>query len=238
MFSIFFLFCFLLVASSDSVVPAKKRDVAGVTDWLHKIHKRHSSHLGVRQSGIPCYRQLEMNLTSNCNLTALSGGVSNLPDSSLTDAQLTTLNNAYSQFCGRSACIDLYIAYYNCISTNENQRNYYTTYLRRGYCGQESGDYCLVRYIKQYQGSSDQNPFDSCHFNDTGISCSSASSTCLSDVNTFSDRMGCCTEPFLGSGVTSCSGVSVDEPCTGVSSATGLVAPVFVMILSLVGFLV
>uniref|UniRef100_A0A1X7SPX1 Uncharacterized protein n=1 Tax=Amphimedon queenslandica TaxID=400682 RepID=A0A1X7SPX1_AMPQE len=181
-----------------------------------------------------------MNLTSNCNLTALSGGVSDLSYSSLTDAQLTTLNNAYSQFCDRSACIDLhvYIAYYNCGSTNEDQRNYGTTLVRRGICGQESGDYCFVRYIRHYRGSSVQDPFDSCPFNASKISCSSASSTCISDINTFNDRMGCCTEPFLGSGVTSCSGVSVDGPCAGVSSATGLVAPVFVMILSLVGFLV
>ena len=49
--------------------------------------------------------------------------------------------------------------------------------------------------------------------------------------------MGCCTEPYLGSGVRSCRGVSVDEACAGVSSATGLVAPVFVMLFALVGFL-
>ena len=238
MFFIFLLFCFLLVASSDGVVPAKKRNEPVVTGLLHKIHKRHSSQLGVRQSGISCDRQFEMNLTSNCNLTALSNGVFDLPTSSLTDAQFTTLNNAFSQFCGRSACIDLYIAYFRCGSTNEYQRNYYTTYTRQGICGQESGDYCVVRYIRQYRGNSLQDPFDSCLFNDTRISCSSPSSTCLSDINTFNDRMGCCTEPFLGSGVNSCSGVSVDEPCTGVSSATGLVAPVFVMILSLVGFVV
>ena len=48
--------------------------------------------------------------------------------------------------------------------------------------------------------------------------------------------MGCCTEPYLGSGVRSCRGVSVDEACAGVSSATGLVAPVFVMLFALVGF--
>ena len=235
MFSIVLLFCFLLVASSDGVVPAKKRNEPVVTGLLHKIHKRHSSQLGVRQSGISCDRQFEMNLTSNCNLTALSNGVLNIPESSLTDAQLTTLNNAFSRLCERSACIDLYIAYYNCISANENQRNFYTTYLRQGICGQESGDYCPVRYIRQYRGNYSLN---SCSYNDTVILCSSASSTCLDSVKTFSERMGCCTEPYLGSGVTSCSGVSVDEPCTGVSSATGLVAPVFVMILSLVGFLV
>ena len=259
MFIAFIFCCFLVVASSDGAVTAKER--AAVTDWLHKVHKRHSSHLGVRQSNISCSDQLRMNRTSNCDLTVLSGGVSNLPISSLTDAQLTTLNNAYSQFCV-SACIDLYITYFNCISTNDNERNYYTTYICQGICGQESGDYCVVRYIREYEGnySGYQSLLNSCPSGESGsgdtgeISCSSATSTCLSYVGTFSDRMGCCTEPYLGSGVNSCSGVSVDDPCTGVSSATeattptgvsnateassatGLVAPVFVMILSLVGF--
>uniref|UniRef100_A0A1X7TCQ5 Uncharacterized protein n=1 Tax=Amphimedon queenslandica TaxID=400682 RepID=A0A1X7TCQ5_AMPQE len=68
--------------------------------------------------------------------------------------------------------------------------------------------------------SSFRSLLNSCTFTSSEISYSSAFSTCLSDVNTFSDRMGCCrsTEPYLGSGVTSCSGVSVDEPCTGVST--------------------
>ena len=82
--------------------------------------------------------------------------------------------------------------------------------------------------------------------------------------------MGCCTQPYLGSGVTSCSGVSVDEACspttgpttgrttgpttgrttgpttgrttgptTGpaeASSATGLVAPVFVLLIAFASY--
>ena len=71
--------------------------------------------------------------------------------------------------------------------------------------------------------------------------------------------MGCCTEPYLGFGVQSCSGISVDAACTGlvpsptqvvpsptqvvpsptqvVSSAAVLAAPVFMMIFALIGFL-
>ena len=212
--------------------------LAAVTDWLHKISKRHSSHLEVRQDNTACLNQLQSNYPSYCNLTKLSGGLSDLPASSLTDAQLTTLNNAYSRFCA-SACIDPIDTYYNCIQINN--KDYLITQVRHGVCGQESGDYCEVRYIREYQGdySSYRSLLSSCPSSDSGgISCSSATSTCLSYVRTFSDRMGCCTEPYLGSGVKSCSGVSVDDPCTGVSSATGLVAPVFVMILSLVGFLI
>ena len=239
MFSIFLLCCFLVIASSDGAVTTKERDVAAVTDWLHKISKRHSSHQEVRQDNTACLNQLQSNYPSYCNFTELSGGLSDLPASSLTDAQLTTLNNAYSQICV-SACIDPIDTYYNCIQIDDTLKDYLITLVRHGICGQESGDYCEVRYIRQYRGdySSSQSLLNSCTFISSGISCSSASSTCLSYVGTFSDRMGCCTEPYLGSGVNSCSGVSVDDPCTGVSSATGLVAPVFVMILSLVGFLV
>ena len=240
MFSIFLLCCFLVIASSDGAVTTKERDVdlTAVTDWLHKIHKRHSSHLEVRQDNTACLNQLQSNYPSYCNFTELSGGLSNLPASSLTDAQLTTLNNAYSEICV-SACIDPIDTYYNCLQIDDTLKDYLITLIRHGVCGQESGDYCEVRYVREYKGdySSIQRLVNSCTFISSGISCSSASSTCLSYVRTFSDRMGCCTEPYLGSGVNSCSGVSVDDPCTGVSSATGLVAPVFVMILSLVGFL-
>ena len=240
MFSVFLLCCFLIIASGEGAVITKERDVAAVTDWLHKISKRHSSELEIRQDNTACENQLQSDLPSFCNFTELSGGLSELPASSFNDAQLTTLNNAYSQLCV-SACIDPIDTYYNCIVTNDDTlRDYLVTLIRQGICGQESGDYCEVRYLREYRGdySSFQHLLNACTITSGGISsCSSASSTCLDSVNTFSERMGCCTEPYLGSGVTSCSGVSVDEPCTGVSSATGLVAPVFVMILSLVGFL-
>ena len=242
MFSVFLLCCFLFVASSDGAATANKRDVAAVTDWLHKISKRHSSQLEVRQDNNACLNQLESNYPSYCNFTELSGGLSELPPSSLTDAQLTTLNNAYAQICV-SACVNPIETYFNCILTDESHealRDYLVNLVRHGACGQESGDYCVVRYIREYEGdySSFQSLLNACTVTSGGISCSSASSTCISYIKAFSERMGCCTEPYLGSGVTSCSGVSVDEPCTGVSSATGLVAPVFVMILSLVGLLV
>uniref|UniRef100_A0A1X7SDA3 DUF19 domain-containing protein n=1 Tax=Amphimedon queenslandica TaxID=400682 RepID=A0A1X7SDA3_AMPQE len=228
MFTIFFFCCFLVVASSDGAVTTKKRDVVAVTDWLHKISKKHSFQLEARQANNACVNQLQSNLPSYCNFTELSGGLSDLPASSLTDAQLTALNNAYSRLCV-SACIDPIDTYYNCIVTNDDTlRDHLVTLIRQGVCGQESGDYCEVRYIRQYRGdySSFQRLLNTCTFTSSGISsCSSASSTCLSSVRTFSDRMGCCTEPYLGSGVNSCSGVRVDEPCTGVSSATGLVAP-------------
>ena len=177
----------------------------------------------------------------------LSRGISDLNASSLNDAQLAALNRAYSQICV-PACIDPIETYYNCIQINDSERSYLIYLYRKGYCGQESGDYCEVRYIRQYNGNIDGAAADilcSCPFSLSGISCSGASSTCLSHVGTFSSRMSCCTEPYLGSGVRSCSGVSVDAACTGivtsttgvVSSAAVLAAPVFMMIFALIGFL-
>ena len=232
-----FLFSLLLVAvaCSDGAATEKKRSASDVTKWLEKINSRsHNKQLVARQSSSACTNQLNSNLPSYCDLSELSGGISSLPASSLSDSQLDALNAAYSRICV-SACLDPIVKYYNCLDLTTDYKNYLITLLRQGVCGQESGDYCEVRYIRQYNG--DYNDFqqliNACTFTTSGISCSGASSNCLSHVNTFSNRMGCCTQPYLGSGVTSCSGVSVDEAC---SSATGLVAPVFVMLIAFASF--
>ena len=239
---IFLLCCFLAIAFSDGAATVKSgEDAIAVTDWLHKISKRHTrdTELVARQDNSACLRQLQSSLPSYCNLTMLSGGISELNASSLNDAQLAALNRAYSQICV-PACIDPIETYYNCIQINDSLRNYLITLIRKGVCGQESGDYCEVRYIRQYNGNITHftELIRSCRSTSSGISCSGASSTCLSRVDTFSSRMGCCTEPYLGSGVRSCSGISVDAACTGVvSSAAVLAAPVFMMIFALIGFL-
>ena len=241
MVTIFLLCCFLAITFSDGAATAESGvDAIAVTDSLHKISKRHTrnTELVARQDDSACSHLLQ--LPSYCNLTMLSGGISDLNASSLNDAQLAALNRAYSQLCV-PACIDPFEAYYNCIQINDSVRSYLINLYRKGLCGQESGDYCDVRYIRQYDGNIDDADVDisrSCPFSLSGISCSGASSTCLSHVRTFSSRMGCCTEPYLGSGVRSCSGISVDAACTGlVSSAAVLAAPVFMMIFALIGFL-
>ena len=235
-----FLFSLLLIAiaCSDGAATEKKRR-ADVTKWLEKINvKWHNKKLIARQGISSCLSQLDDSTPPYCNYTVLSTGLdlSAAPTSTLSDQELAALNDEYSKICIPD-CIDPIEEYYNCLAYPNDFRNYLITALRHGVCGQESGDYCEVRYLRQYDG--DYNSFDqlinTCTFASTsssgsGIDCSGASSTCLNYVNTFSNRMGCCTQPYLGSGVTSCSGVSVDEPCTGVSSATGLVAPVFVML--------
>ena len=259
MFTVLLICCSLLIVTSNGAVSAKKSGHT-TTDWLHKIHKRHNMDLVTRQDNSACQTQLDNSLPSYCNITELSGGLSNVPASSLSDSQLNELNNAYSRIC-TSACIDPIVTYYNCLQLSDAAKTYLITLVRNGVCGQESGDFCEVRYIRQYR--TDTSAFSrllsSCSFSSAngGISCSSASSTCLDRVSTFSERMGCCTEPYLGSGVRSCRGVSVDEPCTVVlspttpaptipaptkaesSSAAGLVAPLFMIafaLVQLVGF--
>ena len=163
------------------------------------------------------------------------------PHDVFTDAKLDALNINYSRIC-IPECLDPIEKFYRCIFKYQ----YYTYYfrvklLRKGICGQESGDYCTVRYNRQYNGNDNDlsQLIRACDITDSGISCNSyytSYSNCTRYVEMFSSRMGCCTEPYLGSGVRSCSGVSVDEACTGVSSATGLVAPVFLMLFALVGF--
>ena len=95
MSTIFLLCCFLAVTFSDDAATAKSgEDAIAVTDWLHKISKRHTrdTELVARQDDSACSRQLENDLPTYCNFTMLS----DLNASSLNDAQLAALNRAYS----------------------------------------------------------------------------------------------------------------------------------------------
>uniref|UniRef100_A0A1X7SL35 Uncharacterized protein n=1 Tax=Amphimedon queenslandica TaxID=400682 RepID=A0A1X7SL35_AMPQE len=86
-----------------------------------------SSQLELCQDNTACLNQLQSNYPSYCNFTELSGGLINLPASSLTDAQLSALNNAYAQICV-SACIDPIETYFNCIVMNDDTlRDYLVT---------------------------------------------------------------------------------------------------------------
>ena len=239
--SVFLIFCFLFIACSDGAMTTKERneDIITVTD---KVSKRHNAKLEIRQSESACKSQLQISAPSYCNATFFVDGISYLT-TSLSDAEKAILNRFYSQVCV-PACMDPIERYYRCLSGfSSAEKNYFITKARKGVCGQESGEFCFLRFARQYR--EDKSFDDPCtSFTGTGISCSGASSDCLSFIRTFSSRMGCCTEPYLGSGVRSCSGISVDAACTGVvSSTTGVVssaavltAPVFMMIFALVGF--
>ena len=245
MSTVFLLCCFLFIASSDGAMTAKKGNADAIAVTIKA--KRHNAKLEVRQDDSACERQLQRSAPSFCNVTYFQS-LAPILSENLTDAQIAYLSRYYSQVCV-PACIDPIEAFYNCIpDTSRAEKNFYTTLIRKGTCGQTGGDYCAVRYARQYKGDTSTNfikIYELCDYSTTsGISCNGASSTCLSHVRTFSSRMGCCTEPYLGSGVRSCSGISVDAACTGVvpsptqvvSSAAVLAAPVFMLIFALIGF--
>ena len=242
MSTVFLLCCFLFIASSDGAMTAKKGNADAIA--VANKAKGHNAKLEVRQDDSACERQLQRSAPSFCNATYFQSLASYIfAFENLTDAQIAFFSRYYSQVCV-PACIDPIETYYNCIpDSSRADIDFLITFIRKGICGQTGGDYCAVRYARQYKGDTSTNLaklHDSCGSSSSssfGISCTGASFTCLSHVSTFSSRMGCCTEPYLGSGVRSCSGVSVDAACTGVvSSAAVLVAPVFIMIFALIGF--
>ena len=179
-----------------------------------------------------------------------------LTTGSYTDSQLTSFNQKFSRLCTK-ACVSAVTEYYRCyyssqLSGNQLQEllDYRVNYIQKYVCGQHSnGDYCPVRLQRGYIGSTttstdrrNARAFETLRSSScrvlpgiTGNVCSSsASSTCTDAISTFSGYMGCCTEPLLGQGVRSCSGVS--EACTGVSSATGIMATAPIVAVSLMVF--
>ena len=179
--------------------------------------------------------------------------ISNPQDSgSYTDSQLTSFNQKFSRLCTK-ACVSAVTEYYRCLYSGRDQLQesleYTLNYFQRYVCGQHSnGDYCPVRLQRGYTGSTTTSTDrsnaralvtlrSSCRlsFGTTGNACSSsASSTCTNAISTFSRYAGCCTEPFLGQGVRSCS--DVPAACTGVSSATGIMATAPIVAVSLMVF--
>ena len=171
---------------------------------------------------------------------------------SYTDSQLTSFNQKFSRLCTK-ACVSAVTEYLRCLYSGRDQLQesleYTLNYIQKYVCGQHSnGDYCPVRLQRGYTGSTTTSTDrsnalaletlrSSCRLSlgTTGNACSSsASSTCTDAISTFSRYAGCCTEPLLGSGVRSCSGVG--EACTGVSSATGITATAPIVAVSLMVF--
>lgn len=252
MSNLLLLFSYFLItaASSEGANVARNKIPDPMAIWRdHKTNTRQSLKVDLRQSSNDdCYNQFVRNLPSYCNIDALSGGVSELPEPSLTDEQLDTLNTAYSKFCVPD-CLNPYTELYNCQKDiSDNQRNFAINAITKGTCGQESGDYCNVRLIRRLKRPSIQYNLYQCNLNSSGIHCNSnSSSDCLNDVALYSSNMGCCTEPMLGAGVHYCN-VTVPPACTGVtgtvapSTAAGVMATPFVavsllLLASLVGVL-
>ena len=167
-----------------------------------------------------------------------------------TDSQLNSLNQQYSRICTK-ACVDAVTEFYRCYYDQQQEFLEYQVNLAQKYiCGQHNGKYCPVqnanitvavlsayRQVQSFCTTSSANPY--------AITCSSSTmSNCTNAISTVSSYMGCCAEPFFGSGVRSCSGVSVPEACTATveSSATGIkatapIVAVSLMVFALVGVL-
>ena len=160
------------------------------------------------------------------------------------------LNQLYSRICTKP-CVDAITEYYRCLYSEQEQEyiEYQVNYIQKYRCGQHSnGDYCEVQILNVTTNYT--QVFLSCPRSsvtglaNTAISCSSGTpAECTNALSTFSSYMGCCTEPLLGPGVRSCSGVSVPEACTGVSasstgesSATGITATAPIVAVSLMVF--
>ena len=161
------------------------------------------------------------------------------------------LNQHYSRICTKP-CVDAITEFYRCYYSEDDEQElleYWVNYNQKYRCGQHSnGDYCQVRILNVTTNYT--QVFSSCPRSSvTGlvnkaISCSSGTpAECTNALSTFSSYMGCCTEPLLGPGVRSCSGVSVPEACTGVSasstvesSATGIMATAPIVAVSLMVF--
>ena len=167
------------------------------------------------------------NYPSECNFTLLSGNISYIAatnPSQLTLDHLNTLNNAYNQICV-SKCIDPVTYYYqSCLPLNKNQEDYIVRYIEQGICGKNGNDYCQVEYLRNYKDTDVrfiEKLVNACPFSSgTGINCTSANSTCLQLVADFASKMGCCTVPYLGDGVKSCSGANPDASCQSAVTST------------------
>ena len=201
-------------------------------ELVHHISKRHNIPLEPKQTST-C---TEPELPSGCSSEFFLSIPAPLPG--VNESYLSSLNDEYSRMC-TSDCAGAIAKYYRC--SEEDTGEYLANYIQKYICGQESGDYCPVKIIRSLNTRSNavayNNMFSYCSISYSSGGLTSCSSTsCINALRTFSSAAGCCTEPFLGSGVRSC---SVPDACTGVSSATGIIATpivgVSLMILALAG---
>ena len=172
-----------------------------------------------------CVQVLVDNLAPYCNLTELAGEMLKIPIPLLSDDHFDHLNTAYSTLCS-PGCLVAFDPYFDCRNLSLTTRNYWKNYLLKGRCGQEeNGDYCAVVLLKSYKHNIEaykQLLNSTCPFSisEGGILCQNASEECFNGLSTFTERMGCCAEPYLGANVYTCPGISVKEPCAGIQETT------------------
>uniref|UniRef100_A0A1X7VFK1 Uncharacterized protein n=1 Tax=Amphimedon queenslandica TaxID=400682 RepID=A0A1X7VFK1_AMPQE len=203
--SLFLVCLFLIAACTKGAVIDKEKGMndTALLQLFHHINKRHN---------IP----LEPKQTSSCTLPDLPSGCSlsefavssPFTSSGASDSYLSSLNSQYSRIC-TSDCAGAIGEYYRCLYPGD-RGEYWANYIQKYICGQESGDYCVARLLRSFRTTSNAAAFISissyCSISPTTGLSSCSRTSCTSALRTFSSAAGCCMEPFLGSGVRSCSG--------------------------------
>ncbi|XP_019849096.1 PREDICTED: uncharacterized protein LOC109580426 [Amphimedon queenslandica] len=242
--SLFLVCLFLIAACTEGAVIDKERGMndTALLQLLHHINKRQNIHVPVlERRQATCTKP---DLPSSCSLPIDSFGPPAL-QIGVSESYLSSLKDQLSRIC-TSDCAGALGEYYRCLysgDTGEYAGNLIEKYL----CGQESGEYCPVRLIRSFNTTSNANAYGSiindCTLTSNGLTCTDTDD-CIDGLKNFTSVAGCCMEPVFGSGVRSCSGVSVPDACTGLSSttessATGIIATpivaVSLMILALAG---
>lgn len=218
-YSIVFL-CAFVIASCNG-----EEGSIGMTS--HEFIKR---HIEARQLSNDCWVQLNQSAPRYCNLSLLVSGADPSP---INDAQLAALNTAYAtQFC-IPECVYYIEAYFRCTDFLKAVEYFTINFTRNHLCGQYGGDYCIVRSrrTKSYLIYDQINR--QCSVGDGDIFCDNYTSpSCINNINSYNDNMGCCSEPRIGPGVYSCAGTNVDQPCAGVTGTIGTVSPTFTRLTS------
>ena len=239
--SLFLVCLFLIAACTEGAVIDKEKGTndTALLRLFHHISKRHD---------IPLERRETCTLSSDCTPSNfLFGRYATSPV--LSNSDLRSLNDEYSRLC-TSGCARNISEFYRCLYSEHETKEYIDDFVKKYFCGQESGDYCPVRILRSFNTTSNAIAYSNIITYDCTTSSISARLTsctdtdCIDGLRNFTSAAGCCMEPLFGSGVRSCSGVTVPDACTGVSSttessATGIIATpivgVSLMILALAG---
>ena len=244
--SLFLVCLFLIAACTEGAVIDKEKGMndTALLELVHHISKRDDIPLERRQS---C---AFTNFPFNCTTSkfSISRPYTSLPRN---DPYLSSLNSQYSTIC-TTECVRGVLNYYRCIYSGDTFDRY-ATLIQQYLCGQQDGqgDYCPVKILRSFNTEANRVAYnniyrycDASYITATNrfTSCNSTINNradCIAALNSFTSAAGCCMEPLFGSGVRNCSGVSVPDACTGVSSATGIIATpivgVSLMILALAG---
>uniref|UniRef100_A0A1X7SU16 Uncharacterized protein n=1 Tax=Amphimedon queenslandica TaxID=400682 RepID=A0A1X7SU16_AMPQE len=223
--SLFLVCLFLIAACTEGAVIDKEKGMndTALLQLLPHINKRHN---------IPLERRETCTLSSDCTPSNFLFGRYSI-SSVLSNSDLRSLNDEYSRLC-TSGCAGAISEYLRCLYSEHETGEYIDDFVKKYLCGQEREDYCPVRILRSFNTTSNAIAYYSIinYCTTSSISARLISCTdtddCIDGLRNFTSAAGCCMEPLFGSGVRSCSEVSVPDACNG--SATGIIATPIVAI--------